>query len=82
MVHHGYIHQIPFYDQQDVGRSSGKAIRAKPAGDGMDIIVHIEDEPYSALDPTDESEYFSGLGLPITLDPKAFRSETSGDRKF
>ncbi|KAF9030329.1 hypothetical protein BDZ89DRAFT_1064751 [Hymenopellis radicata] len=83
MVHHGYIIQIPFSGQREIGGASGKAIRAKFAGDRMNMIVQqevIEDQTFSGLDSNTGSEYLPGLQ--ITLNPLAIRSATSGDRKF
>ncbi|KAF9030348.1 hypothetical protein BDZ89DRAFT_1112245 [Hymenopellis radicata] len=79
MVHHGFICQIPFNDQKEIGGPSGKAIRAKfAARDGMNMIVLQE----VIEDSKTGSEYLPRLGLQITLDPLAVRSATSGDRKF
>ncbi len=87
MIHHGYIRSISFQDQKDVGGASGKAIRAKSARDdpdGMDIVEQQDtvQEALDALDSCTDTDDFPGLVLRITLDPKVFRSATSGDRKF
>ncbi|KAF9043564.1 hypothetical protein BDZ89DRAFT_1155966 [Hymenopellis radicata] len=84
MVHHGFICQMPFEDQKDIGACFGHAIRAKPVVDGMNVLVQQEviEDSLSGLDSNKGLEVFPGLGLQITLNPSAIRLIPSGDRRF